>query len=270
MADDEKKAKPSQIYVYGPINPWNVNASAFREQLDALGDPEEIELRIHSPGGSVFDGFAIYSMLREHAAKVTTCIDGLAASAASLIAMAGDDVKMSEVAFFMIHEAKSFTFGDAAEHRRTADLLDKIRGPMVQAYLRHSTLSEDELVEAIKAETWYDADEAIKAGFAGSKFKSAAPENSAAPAIEGAAAFDLSSLHPSAPAAAVERFVNGQLPVAMPEGEESVLAAVQAHLSDFNYPAPKGSEPVSDLDADSLSAVLAELENLQPQHAAGG
>src|SRR6185369_10879333 len=112
----------AEIYLYGVIGgDWfgeGVTAKQFADDLKKLGNVKTIDLRINSEGGSVFDGKAMYSLLNEHPAKVVTHIDGLAASAASFLAMAGDEIEIAEGAFVMIHNAYTIAMGDARELRR--------------------------------------------------------------------------------------------------------------------------------------------------------
>ena len=95
-----------------------------------------INVRINSPGGNVFDGVAIANAIKSHPAKTVVYIDGIAASIASIIALAGDEVVMAENAFFMFHEAWSITIGSAEDLRKEADLLDKIDGVLAQTYVK--------------------------------------------------------------------------------------------------------------------------------------
>jgi enoyl-CoA hydratase/carnithine racemase len=125
----------------------------------------------------VFDGTAIYNALLRHPAKVNVQIDGLAASMASIIALAGDTVEMAENAFFMIHNPWSVVVGDSEDMRKEADILDKLSETAVKTYTRNSKLSEDDVRAAMSAETWYSADEAKKAGFIDSVFTGSEPES---------------------------------------------------------------------------------------------
>ena len=111
-----------------------VTPKQFKDDLDALGEINTLNVYINSPGGSVFAGQTIYSMLKRHKAKVHVYIDGLAASIASLIAMAGDKVIMPKNAMMMIHSPWTFAAGNAQEFRKIADDMDKIRESMVVAY----------------------------------------------------------------------------------------------------------------------------------------
>lgn len=163
-------ADVAEVFIYDQIGEdwWTgegVTAKQFANDINAVR-AGEIHLHLNSPGGSVFDGVAIYNALVKHPAKVTTYIDGLAASIASVIALAGDRVVMAENALFMIHNPSGAVQGTADDMRRMADTLDRIReGSLLSTYMTRSTLSEAELIEAIDAETWYTAAEAQAAGF---------------------------------------------------------------------------------------------------------
>jgi ATP-dependent Clp protease protease subunit len=160
----------AEIYLYGVIGAdWfgdGITAKKFADDLKALGNVKTIDLRINSEGGSVFDGKAMYSLLVEHKAKVVTHIDGLAASAASFIAMAGDEIEISEGGFVMIHNAYMVAIGDAKEMRRTADLLDTVNGTIIDVYAARTKLDRAAIVQMMDDETWMTAAEAVKHGFA--------------------------------------------------------------------------------------------------------
>lgn len=162
-----------EILIYGPIadEVWwgdEITPKQFAEDLKALGPVKEIILRLNSPGGSVFAGQAIHSMLKRHAANVTVYIDGLAASIASVIAMAGDRVIMPAGAMLMIHNPMVGILGyyEAAEMREMADYLDKVRECIIAVYEMKTGMERDKLVELMDAETWMTAAEAVKYGFA--------------------------------------------------------------------------------------------------------
>lgn len=153
----------AEISIYDAIGGYEINAKDFADQLKAL-DAETIHLRINSPGGSVIDGNAIFNALKRHSAKVVTHIDGLAASMASVIAMAGDEVRMADNALIMIHNPWTVSMGDADDLRADADLLDKMSAAITSAYSR-SQYSAEELKDLMDAETWMTAQEAFDAGF---------------------------------------------------------------------------------------------------------
>jgi ATP-dependent Clp endopeptidase proteolytic subunit ClpP len=155
-----------EILLYDEIGAWGISAKQFATDLLACGDVSQINLRIHSPGGDVFAGMAIYNTLKAHPARLDVYIDGLAASMASVIAMAGDTVFMPSNAMMMIHKPWGVQGGDADEMRRYAELLDKVETTLVQAYAAKTGKSPEEIHALLKAETWMDGGEAVAAGFA--------------------------------------------------------------------------------------------------------
>lgn len=162
--------KHAELWIYEQIGEdwWTgegVTAKGFARDIAAL-EVASIDLHLNSPGGSVFDGQAIYNAIRNHPAKVTTYIDGIAASIASVIALAGDRVVMADNALFMIHNPFGAVQGTSADMRQMADVLDKVKDTIVGVYDERSHLSADELAAAMDAETWYTAAEAREAGFA--------------------------------------------------------------------------------------------------------
>ncbi len=165
--------KTGEVFIYGDIvsDKWydtDVTAKSFQEDLEALGDVDTLNIYINSYGGSVFQAQAIYSILKRHAARVNVYIDGIAASAASLVAVAGDTVYMPKNAMMMVHWPWSFAVGNAKELRREADALDKIGESMVAAYLAKTgdALTGETLAELLDAETWMTAEEAVGYGLA--------------------------------------------------------------------------------------------------------
>lgn len=148
-----------------------MTAKRFAEDLKALGNINDLDVRINSPGGNVFDGQAIYSQLKAHQARVTVYIDGIAASIASVIAMAGDTIIMPDNALMMIHDPSGLTWGTADDMRKTAEALDKIKETIVAAYKQKAgdNLSDDDIRQLMSDETWMTADEAIAWGFADEK-----------------------------------------------------------------------------------------------------
>lgn len=157
----------AELRIYDDIGFWGTTAKAFVNELDAVAkDADEILVAVNSGGGDVFDGFAIYNALRRYSGKVTARVDGIAASAASLVVMAGDTIVMPENAMMMIHNAWTIAAGDAAQMRKTAELLDKTRDGIVAAYRNKCGLTDDEIVAMMDAETWMTASEAKDRGFA--------------------------------------------------------------------------------------------------------
>lgn len=159
-----KAGKNAEVWIYDEIGGFGISAKEFIKELNAL-EAESIDLRINSPGGVVFEGAAIYNALKRHGAKVTSYIDGLAASIAGVVALAGERVVMAENALFMIHNPWAMCVGDAGEMRKTAEILDKVRATIMNAYMEKSGMGEEELMAAMDAETWYSAAEAKASGF---------------------------------------------------------------------------------------------------------
>ena len=153
----------AEISIYDAIGSFDVNAKQFVDELKEI-NADTINLRINSPGGSVIDGNAMFNALQRHPAKVITHIDGLAASMASVIAMAGDEVHMADNALLMIHNPWTFSMGDADELRADADLLDKMSASILSSYGR-SQYEADEIKNLMDEETWFTAQEAFDAGF---------------------------------------------------------------------------------------------------------
>lgn len=163
-----KKGNTLTIFIYGSIGQgWfsDVSADDVMRELNAYGEISEININIHSPGGSVFEGCAIYNCLKRHTAKKKVYIDGLCASIATVIAMAGDEIIMSPVASFMIHNPMAVMAGDAEELRDKADLLDTLKETIINAYVTKSKLSREAISAMMDNETWFKADEALKNGF---------------------------------------------------------------------------------------------------------
>ena len=167
-----KKENTGQIDIYGEIVPeswrWADEESAyhFKDALEKIGDVDTITLNINSPGGDVFEGIAIYNMLKRHKAKIVVNIDGLAASIASVIAMAGDVVKMPSNSMMMVHNAMSGGFGNANDLREIADLLEKVTSTLMNTYLdKTEKIKEATLKALLDAETWLTAEEAFSYGF---------------------------------------------------------------------------------------------------------
>lgn len=160
-----------ELLLYGDISSsswWGdeVTPKQFKGDLDALGDISELRVYINSDGGDVFAGHAIHSMLKRHKAHVTVYVDGLAASVASVIAMAGDEVIMPANAMMMIHDPWTWGAGNAKQFRKLADDLDKIGESIVAAYEGKTGLSSEEITSIMDAETWLTASEAVEMGFA--------------------------------------------------------------------------------------------------------
>ena len=156
----------AEVLIYDEIGAYGVSAKGFLAELGALPDGVPVDLRLNSPGGSVFDAVAIFNALTRHTGTITVWIDGIAASAASYVAMAGDEIVMPENAFLMIHDPSGIVMGTAADMRDMAATMDKIAGSMVRGYAARSGKSEEEIASLMAAETWFDAKDALDAGLA--------------------------------------------------------------------------------------------------------
>ncbi|WP_051767610.1 head maturation protease, ClpP-related [Amycolatopsis vancoresmycina] len=165
----------AEVYIYDEIGWYGVTAADFTAELNALGTISKINLHVSSPGGDVFDSVAIYNSLRRHPATVTTYVDGLAASAASYIAMAGDKVLIEPNATFMIHEASGICLGNAADMRETATLLDRVSDTIAGIYAAAAGGTAAQWRAAMKKETWYTAEESVAAGLADAVLDEATP-----------------------------------------------------------------------------------------------
>ena len=168
------ESNEAELTIYGEIanssGGWfsdgtEVTPSGFKEELDSLGDISVLNVYINSPGGDVFAGQAIHSMLKRNKATINIHIDGLAASIASVIAMAGDTIHMPSNSMMMIHNPWSYAQGNAKDFRKMADDLDKIGLSIKETYLSKATdLKEEKLIELLDSETWLTAKECLDLG----------------------------------------------------------------------------------------------------------
>jgi ATP-dependent Clp endopeptidase proteolytic subunit ClpP len=161
-----KTETSADILLYDEIGEsmWGggISAKAFSDELKKLPNSiKQINLRINSPGGSVFDGMAIYQRLKEHPAKVTAYVDGISASIASVIMMAADEIVMGDGALVMIHKPLTGIYGNANELEKTIDILDKIENQMVSIYAKRTGASRIEISKMLSEETWFNSVEAV-------------------------------------------------------------------------------------------------------------
>jgi ATP-dependent protease ClpP protease subunit len=155
---------PVEILIMGEIG-WEVTAHGVLDVLRDAGD-RDLVIRISSPGGNAFEGFAIYNLLARHAGRKQVVVESVAASSASFIAMAGDEVVMAPASFLMIHNAAGFTMGDKQAHAATIAILEKIDATMAGLYASRSSKSREDVLAMMSAETWMTAEEAVLEGFA--------------------------------------------------------------------------------------------------------
>lgn len=172
-AVNAKADKPEEveISIYDEIGFYGVTAQAFISDLKNLGDVKNIVLSVNSPGGSVFDGLAIYNALknmRNKGVHITGRVMGIAASAASFVIMAANTIEMPENSMMMVHYASGLAWGNAEDMRETADILDKIDASIVGIYTARTGKSEDDVRALLAAETYMTASDAKENGFADS------------------------------------------------------------------------------------------------------
>lgn len=139
--------------------------NAFKEELKAYKD-KDLTVWIDSYGGSVFAGASIYNALKEHKGKITVKVDGKAMSAASVIAMAGDEILMSPVAVMMIHNPLTAAYGNMHDLRKVADILDTVKESIINAYVEKTGRSRNKISQMMDDETWMSSNVAVKEGFA--------------------------------------------------------------------------------------------------------
>lgn len=262
---NEKSDTSAEILIYDRIGEsWfseSVTAKQFVKDLRAIGK-KDVTVRINSPGGSVIEGNAIYNALKAYKGRVSVVIDGAAFSMASVVAMAGDTVEMSKNALMMIHNPRGFAEGEAKDFRAYADLLDKSREGLVQAYVDKTSRPKEEIVNLLDAETWFSASEALEAGF----IDSIGDSNLAV-----AASFDLDSVEasgvkvPKKYAEALANFAIQKETKAMSENTTpqaatvSELKALQGADSDFVVAQLEAKATLQDATAALNARLFAQL-----------
>ncbi len=222
-------ANSAEIDIYDDIGWWGVSAEKVRDSLRGITAPQ-ITLRINSRGGDVFDGIAIHNDLVSHPARVSVLVTGLAASAASIIAMAGDEISVPGNAFLMIHNAWTGLAGNRNDFLKMAADLQAIDTALARTYMQRSGLGEAEVVAMMDAETWLDGEAALAKGLA-----TAAPKPESLPAAHQApqARLDL-SLFSRVPPALMARHGNGNGSTgALPPAGNSAFQAELARLRHF-------------------------------------
>ena len=159
-----KAGETADVYIFDEIGTYGITAQEFITDIKDLKDTP-INLRINSLGGDVFDGMAMYNVIKRREAKTTVYIEGIAASIATIISLGADEVVMAENSLFMIHNAWGGTMGEAKDMRKTAETLEKITGELTDIYRKKTGLSYDALAEMMDEETWLNANEALEMGF---------------------------------------------------------------------------------------------------------
>jgi len=289
LASDEP-----ELFLYDEIGGWGTLAEDFIAELKAISAPR-LRVRVSSPGGSVFEGVALANALRAHPANVTIQVDGIAASIASVIAMAGDRVVMQPQAMLMVHDASGLCMGNAQDMADMAALLDKISDNIADAYGEKAGGTRDEWRQVMKAETWYTAEEAVEAGLADEMMPARKPQPEPEEAEPQLRSFDLaaygyqgpvkSEAPKPAPSPAAEQQVTltfnlgehlGEHLVAMLRKDvENRATTTTAEAPDPAAVVPEQPEPVAELpaepepeapadDTDAWADIVAHLSQPDP------
>lgn len=208
-----------EVVIYDEIGFWGITARQFIEDFKKIPDAANVKLRINSPGGDVFDSIAIYNVIKRHEGPVNGTVDGIAASGASIIAMAADSLSMPKNTFLMVHNASGLVWGNKEDMREWADVMEKIDNALVSTYVARTGQTPEKITELLTEETWLTAEEAKDLGFA----------DEVTDAVRLAARGDL------------KRFKNA------PKGLKGKVSGVRFQSSEETDPAPA---PVEDPPAD--------------------
>ena len=160
------EAPTATISIYDEIGYWGVTAKDFIDAFRAIPADAQITLSVHSPGGEVFDALAIYNVLKAESHRITARIEGLAASAASLIVMAAGKIVMPQNSYMMIHNPVTVAWGEVKDLREAADLLERFENTLVNIYVQRTGVAEADVRAMLADETWMDGSEAVAKGFA--------------------------------------------------------------------------------------------------------
>jgi ATP-dependent Clp endopeptidase proteolytic subunit ClpP len=164
---EKKTEELAEIEIFDEIDAYfGFGPKEFKEQFDAIKSAKKIKVLLNSPGGSVFDGMTIYTLIAAEREKVEIEVLGLAASISSIVALAGSRLTVAKGAYYMIHNPWTFAMGGAEDLRKTADILDKLKGEFVSIYREKSGLKDEEIIKMMDAETWMTSEEAMANGFA--------------------------------------------------------------------------------------------------------
>lgn len=162
--------RTADLFIFGEITSWrwldeDVSASSFQKDLEGIGQVDTLNIHINSCGGDVFEGIAIFNLIKQYNAIKNVYIDGIAGSIASVIAMAGDNIYMSNTSIIMIHNCRTWASGNAEDLRKTADDMDKVMKALKNAYLAKVNIKEERLQELLDEESYLTADECLEMGF---------------------------------------------------------------------------------------------------------
>ncbi|MFI8448240.1 head maturation protease, ClpP-related [Streptomyces erythrochromogenes] len=254
-------AGPVVVDIFDEIGFWGVNAAAFQREL-AQVSASEITVNLSSPGGEIFEGIAIYNALRTHPANITVRVSALAASIASVIAQAGDRIVMLSGSQMMIHEGSGLCMGNAEDMLQMAQLLDRQSANIADIYAERAGGSADEWRERMKAETWFNAEEAVAAGLADEV--ETAPRKEEQPVETMAARWDLSVFRHAGRDQAPAPVLKAQAePVETPDpGEQDCeQAPLAVTVVDHTPPIPMSVELVNEA-AETAGALRPAMEEL--------
>jgi len=228
--------QPATLSIYDEIGFWGVQAKDFVGDLRAIKS-KVINVEINSPGGDVFAGLAIYNALKSSGKEIVVKVMGVAASAASLIAMAGDKIVMPKNTFMMVHNPWSFASGNADELRDTADTLDKIGASLQATYVARTGQSEDKIKELLSKDTWLTADESLALGFA----------TEVTDAVTASASFDMAR-------ADLPEAVRGVFLAAITTVTETETEVINKESTTVTTTETEGDAPPTDPVADQIAA----------------
>ena len=252
-ADDE-----AVVRIYDEISWYGINAIDLVAGLDTITSPK-MRVEINSPGGDVFDGIAIYNALRNHPSHVTTRIDGIAASIASIIAQAGDTRVMQPASQMMIHNAWGLTVGDTRDHADMAALLEQQDAVLASIYALRAGRDDVEFRDLMNAETWLTAEAAVEAGLADVVQEPPAkstPEATLRDQISAAVDAAADAVTSAARVAALRADAGKDLSVCNREGLDGLRAQIEQITSLLDIPTP--DEP--EWSEDALTQLLARRE----------
>lgn len=272
-SQDSEDNSPVEISIYDEIGGYGVTAKQFAADIKKLKG-QHIDLRINSVGGSVTEGAAIYNALKRHKGGLTVHIDGLAASMASVIAMAGEETRIAENALIMIHNPWSMTMGDADDLRKEADVLDKLKATLVNAYVRKSGQPRAAIEAMMDEEKWMDANEALALGFVDEIDAPIAAAASITPEQARArfANFQNSMVNETAPEAVVESVTDAPVTDGAVDtsAEDNMNAELQAKIDELQAELAATAEARAQAEADvakEIETLRAEVERLTAESA---
>lgn len=235
----------ARVDITGPIGGWDVSGSEFLQELKDLGDDiSEIDLRVHSPGGSILDGLAIFNGIKNHPAKVVGRVEGLAASMGSAVLMAADEIEIPENAYVMIHNVSGGAYGDIKELESMTSLMRKLQDDVTDLYANATGRDKEEIRDMMDKETWMNGEEAVENGFA----------TRVLDPVKAAACADLETL--------VSKFENVPAAVLELQAEEPALEEDQVEEVEVlkEDQAQESDEEAADIKADQ-EEIQEELQN---------